>query len=409
MSQLHFQGRREKMGEKERLSMNVTDHDRDYLKHLRLLYVEDESETREEMGYFLKRMVGELFTAQNGAEGLAVFKRHSPDLIVSDILMPGMDGLSMTAAIRQIAPDIPVIVTTAFERTDYLLQSIEVGIDRYVVKPVNMEKLTEALLACARRLRGEETLRRQRERDAELRRHEAFGLLAGGMAHDYNNLLQGLTGCLELARMVAEPESPTIEYLDRAVKISIRGRELGNNLQLLARGGIASFAVSPIGPTLINAVEHTIRRSQTAMGAPTYTVGFEITPDLPELEHDAAMLSLVFSHLTINALEAMPSGGNLSVAARPLALTAREALPGPSLEITFQDQGTGIVPENLERIFEPYFSTKERGTTKGMGLGLALCRSIVAKHGGRIAVESAPGQGATFRLHLPVRRPDPTA
>jgi len=340
--------------------------------------------------------------------------------VVSDILMPVMDGLKMATAIRELDPDVPIVVTTAFERTDYLLQSIDVGIDKYVVKPVNMEKLAEAVIACAHRLRAEASVRLERERLTELRHHEAFGLLAAGMAHDYNNLLQGVNGYVDLAKMFAEPDCKALEYIERAKTILAKGRELGQNLQILAKGGMVLFRKVPVGANLVRAVTEAFQKNVSSFGlkrlvsavmeGATVAPEFDISPDLPAIENDEKLLFLAFTHLTVNALESMSPSGRLKVSAHLKQVSEQPSFPVPPGEyllITFCDQGCGIPEENLQKIFQPYFSTKERGAVKGMGLGLALCQSIVEKHGGHIRVESKPGAGSTFSLYFPLTREIP--
>lgn len=117
----------------------------DVLKTASLLYVEDEEDIREQMSHFLKKRVGRLYTASNGREGLNVFERSRPDVVLTDIKMPVMNGLEMTEAIRDIDPDVPVIVTTAFNEQDYFMKAIETGIDKYVLKPVKPDELMETL------------------------------------------------------------------------------------------------------------------------------------------------------------------------------------------------------------------------------------------------------------------------
>ena len=175
--------------------------DQNFMKTLTVLYVEDEDETRKQLTDFISRSVGTLITAVNGVEGLAAFKRHAPDIVITDILMPQMDGLSMAAEILQIAPSLPVIVVTAFEQTDYLVRAINIGIDKYVTKPFNSYLLFERLLECARRLRAEQQLKLQHQREIqeEWSKHNAtIASLAGDMAHDYKNLIQTILGYASL-------------------------------------------------------------------------------------------------------------------------------------------------------------------------------------------------------------------
>ena len=123
--------------------------DAEILKKLKLLYVEDEEEIRDQLSRFLKRRVGTLYTAANGKEGVEAFRQHRPDLVMTDIEMPAMNGLEMAEAIREDDRDVPIIVATAFNELKYFMKSIEVGVDEYVLKPVNTDALMGSLIKCA--------------------------------------------------------------------------------------------------------------------------------------------------------------------------------------------------------------------------------------------------------------------
>jgi PAS domain S-box-containing protein len=129
------------------------------LKDLSILYVEDDEEIRDQLTQFLSRRVGTLYTASNGLEGLAAFRAHQPDIVVSDIRMPEMDGLDMADAIKHEHPATPVIMTTAFNETDYFLKAIDIGVDKYVMKPVKIDSLLEAIHFSAHALMAERSLR----------------------------------------------------------------------------------------------------------------------------------------------------------------------------------------------------------------------------------------------------------
>jgi len=126
-----------------------------YLKTLTILYVEDDADTRRQFTDFLRRPVATLITASDGVKGLEAFLEHSPDIVITDILMPFMDGLAMAAEIKRVAPSVPIIVLTAFEMPDYLKRAELIGIDKYVTKPVNSLRLQESLLECAQHLRAQ--------------------------------------------------------------------------------------------------------------------------------------------------------------------------------------------------------------------------------------------------------------
>jgi PAS domain S-box-containing protein len=135
----------------------------EFLGKLTVLYVEDDADTREQFSEFLRRPVGTLITAANGAEGLEAFVKHSPDIVVTDIMMPLMDGLTMATKIKEIDPAVQIVVITAFESSKYLLQAIDIGIDKFVTKPVNIFQLLKCLIECAHRLRAEKHLSVQQQ------------------------------------------------------------------------------------------------------------------------------------------------------------------------------------------------------------------------------------------------------
>jgi diguanylate cyclase (GGDEF)-like protein/PAS domain S-box-containing protein len=137
--------------------------DSEYLRSLNVLYVEDDDGIRAQLERFLSRRVGGLVTAGNGQEGLALFRQHRPDIVITDILMPVMNGLAMVEAIRRSNPRLPVIITTAFDEADYLLKAIELGVEAYVLKPVKGARLEQALLNCARNLGFEAALKQSVE------------------------------------------------------------------------------------------------------------------------------------------------------------------------------------------------------------------------------------------------------
>ena len=136
---------------------------KEFLKTLTLLYVEDEEDITVQFSRYLSRFCGKLVTASNGQEGLATYREHHPDIILTDIRMPVMDGLAMAEQIRDQDATVPIIILSAFDQADYLMRSIDIGVDRYVTKPVETQQLQKALLACARRLLVDRQLRQTRE------------------------------------------------------------------------------------------------------------------------------------------------------------------------------------------------------------------------------------------------------
>lgn len=374
--------------------------DQSYLKKLTVLYVEDDEDTREQFCEFLSRPVGRLITAVNGAEGLEAFIRYSPDIVVTDIQMPEMDGLTMSYEIRGRAPDVPIIIITAFEQTDYLMRAIDIGVHKYVTKPVNSYLLFECLLQCAHRLRAEEQLQYEHQREIQAmlaKHHEVVATLAGGLAHDYNNLLQGILGLFSMAKMKLEELNEGAKYLDYIDDCYAQAEALSGVLNILASRNPEVTERGEVLPVIEAALDAALADTQI-------TLVRDYADNLPSVRFSRTQVNLVFTALAANAVEAMPSGGTLTLSAQADAVSDCDPLPlapGSYLHITLADTGCGISPDVLPRIFDPYFSTKERCSQQGMGLSLALCQTIITKCGGIITAESEPESGAAFHIRLP--------
>jgi PAS domain S-box-containing protein len=221
---------------------------------------------------------------------------------------------------------------------------------------------------------------------------ESLGLLAGGIAHDFNNILTGIFGNVSLAKMITT-EGTVQERLDKAEEACQRAKEMTSQLLTFAKGG------SPI--KRLRAVPQLLKAScDLAVLGSNVRCEFFFSPGLWPVEVDASQITQVFNNLVLNAVQAMPNGGTITVRAENLHPGAKPGLPSPGshyIKISVQDQGSGIPPEHLQRIFDPFFTTKH----KGRGLGLATAYSVVRKHEGLIEVESKTDQGTTFHVYLP--------
>jgi PAS domain S-box-containing protein len=226
----------------------------------------------------------------------------------------------------------------------------------------------------------------------KIERLESLGVLAGGIAHDFNNLLTGILGNLSLAQI--KKGEDTDEVLEDAKQASIQAKNLTQQLLTFARGG------EPIKGEA--SIENIIKVSAgfTLHGSNVKCV-YDFPPDLWKVEVDKGQISQVIDNLVINAKQAMPEGGKIYIKAENFILKEKSSLhlpKGKYIKIIVRDEGMGIPGKHLPRIFDPYFTTKQ----KGSGLGLATVYSIIRKHGGIITVESEVGKGTTFFIYLPV-------
>ena len=234
---------------------------------------------------------------------------------------------------------------------------------------------------------------------------EAVGVLAGGIAHDFNNLLTAIQGNLSLIGLALPPEEENIRSLVQgAEKASIRAGTLTRQLLTFAKGGSPVRKTTDIVAVIKDSAEFVLRGSSCAC---QYDFAAELWP----VEIDSGQISQVVQNIVINAGQAMPEGGVIEVRGRNVA-AGDPALP-PHLQlagnryvrIDIRDHGPGIAADQLERVFDPYFSTKE----KGSGLGLAISHSIIDRHSGQITASSLPGQGTTFTFFLPASADRPAA
>ncbi|HWM44747.1 MAG TPA: PAS domain S-box protein [Burkholderiales bacterium] len=248
--------------------------------------------------------------------------------------------------------------------------------------------------------KAEEELSRLERQLRLAQRLEAMGTLAGGIAHDFNNILGAILGFSEMAWREAPKNSRLQRDLESIVTAGERGRALVDRILAFSRSGL--------GERVAVHVEKVVREALDLVSAklpPSVTLSAELRAGRAAMVGDPTQVHQVLMNLGTNAVQAMPSGGTLLVtldiirceAAR--AVTIGNVAAGEYLVLRVADSGTGIAPEILERIFDPFFTTKEAGT--GTGLGLSLVHGIVAELGGAIEVESTPGKGTAFTVHLP--------
>jgi PAS domain S-box-containing protein len=240
-----------------------------------------------------------------------------------------------------------------------------------------------------------DSLRIQEER-AKAARLESLGLLAGGMAHDFNNVLTSIMGNVSMARATLPHTGPPNNLLSEAEQACVRARQLTWQLLTFSKGGVPAKKTLAIPRILQESAAMALRGSAVRCT-------FDLPPDLWMVEADEVQLVQVFSNVFINAQEAMPHGGVIAVTAENVVESDRRSecalpvVPGNYLRVSIVDEGIGIPNEHIGRIFDPYFSTKQRGS----GLGLATTYSIVKNHGGFLVIDSNLGRGTTVRVSLP--------
>lgn len=228
---------------------------------------------------------------------------------------------------------------------------------------------------------------------------ESLSVLAGGLAHDFNNYLTSIIGNLSLAVLTAEPDSELYDILIEAKKSSSLAKDLIKQLLTFSMGGSLIKKPASIKELLKDSAGFALRGSRT-------NFKLNISDDIWNIEADTSQINQVISNLIINAEQAMPMGGTISITAENITVDNNSILPlqpGKYVKIVLEDQGVGIPEENLKKIFDPYFTTKRDSS----GLGLSTSYYIITRHEGHISVDSKMGEGTVFTLYLPASKKEP--
>jgi len=382
----------------------------------RLLIVDDEGANLQALLATLGGQGFEVAGFTDPAAALAAFKPDAFDLLLTDLMMPGIGGLTLMHEMRARDPDLAVVIMTGEGSISSAVEAMRDGALDYVLKPLKLS----ALLPVISRALTIRDLRRQnaaleqglRSRTTELeqalaevdrqaaervqaeqalmqaQKIEAIGRLTGGVAHDFNNLLTPIIGYLELLQTVVDEAAPHRRFVDTALDAAQRGAKVVAHLLAFSRTQRLTLRPVDVDATL-GASEGLLHH---ALGA-----GVELKLDLGAegrwSRSDPTQLELAVLNLLVNARDAMPDGGVIQ-------LITRSASAGVTVEV--RDTGTGMKADVLARATEPFFTTK---THQGSGLGLAQVAAFARQCGGTCEIESEPGAGTTVRVTLPLAEP----
>jgi signal transduction histidine kinase len=381
-------------------------------------------------------------TAASSDEALAKLARDKYGLVISDIQMPGRNGVELLREIRLRYPDTAVIMISGIARPQRIRDALHLGATDYLIKPIELDVLRFAveralerrdLTLTARRYRAD--LERQNielsERKAELERLQAqivhsekmagLGQLAAGIAHELNNpagfvygnmdLIRSYLGRLELMLTIyertklPEPEATELEITKKEIGYDLllpdlrsmiadcvegaeRIRDVVQNLRLFCRLDDAEFKRIDLHESL----DSTMRIVSRYYSGGTIRLVRKYGK-LPLVNCYAGQLNQVWTNLLVNAAQSIRDKGEVTIST---------ALESDCAIVTISDTGCGIEPEHLNRIFDPFFTTKPVG--EGTGLGLSISYGIIEKHGGTITVESMPGVGTRFKVSIPIEK-----
>jgi two-component system sensor histidine kinase/response regulator len=415
-----------------------------------IIVVEDSRTQAEQLRHLLEANGYTVRVADHGEAALAEMQAHAPDLVITDIVMPGMDGYELCRKIKDAAAtrEVPVVLLTSLSDAGDVLSGLECGADNFITKPYDGQYLLSLLenLLLNRRLykqeparlcmevhfRGQRHLidadrmqvislllssyenavyvnqklaRSQQELarlNAELeervqegtrqlyqaQKMEAVGRLAAGVAHDFNNMLMVIRGFADMLGRETPAEDRRSHHIGEIRKAVDRASELTEQLLVFSRKDTPALEAIDLNEVLRDTTDMLER-----------TIGGDVTlrtsysPEALPVEADRGQLTQVLMNLAVNARDAITAGGRLEIS------TAAEATEGSAV-LVVRDTGCGMDQHVLDHVFEPFFTTKEKG--KGTGLGLSVVYGIITGIAGSISCDSSPGQGTTFTIRLPL-------
>ena len=321
------------------------------------------------------------------------------DLILSDFTMPKFDGLSAMKIAKSLFPDLPVILVSATLGEERAIESLKSGATDYVLKD-GLVRLVPAVERAMQQVDERTERRRLEAQFIEGQKMEVIGRLAGGVAHDFNNILAVIMGYSELINDDVEPGSPLRKFTEEIRLASERAAGLTRQLLVFSRKQTVQVVVLDIND-VVKEMEQMLKRLIDA------NVMLKLIPgkEIGNVRADSGYIGQVLMNLAVNARDAMPNGGTLTITTSNITLDKEGAaeragaIPGNYVMLCVTDTGTGMTDEVKARLFEAFFTTKSLG--KGTGLGLATCQTIVQQCGGLIDVSSVLGKGTTFSIYFP--------
>ncbi|WP_319523384.1 response regulator [uncultured Desulfosarcina sp.] len=371
----------------------------------RILICDDEPRMTASIKALLSASGYEASTTNDPRHALTLIHAESPDLVIMDIMMPGMTGFEVLESVDRERCDASFIIVTGEASIDSAIKAIRMGANDYLRKPFEPEELLirveNALDQRQMRLDHTNIQAEKQQLENQLRQSqkmEAIGTLAGGIAHDFNNVLSIILGNTELALATIPKKETARQNLERILTASLRAREMIQQLLRFSRK-----EESGRKPLQLN---HVVGESLKLMRASLPTnIAIETDISAAELTAvaDATQIHQIMLNLCTNAAHAMASGGVLTIRLEPVLLDRTAGIegldPGSYARLIVADTGHGIEKNIIDRIFDPYFTTKETG--KGTGMGLSVVHGIVKSSGGDIRVFSNPGQYTEFHIYLP--------
>ncbi len=361
----------------------------------KILFVDDEEVILRSFCVALNHKGFITSAASSGEEAIELFRSHLYDAVITDLKMPELDGIQVLKEAKKLHPQMVVIVLTGYGDLDSAIDSLRLGADDYLQKPCDIEELLCRLEKCLKQKEIENKLYIEKQKNDH---YELITTLAGGISHDFNNILTGIMGCLEMLRDETSKKS-ALYFLDTAMTSCNQAKYLTskfNQISDMYQSRTESVPVEELFDTLL-------KRFSADEGTKVKThIAKDSWPVLIDFEKVIVALKAILD----NAREFTEGTGEIQLTAENLPGKLPDVLyPGRMsntkyVRIIIRDNGVGISSSNIPKIFNPYFSTKEKCAIKGMGMGLTLAAGLVRRCNGQIQVESEINKGTAVSVFL---------
>lgn len=383
---------------------DIKERDKEYMEKAKILIIDSETKTINFLKKAFSRKEYTVFTAKNSRDALEVFIKSKSEIVICDIASFQSNDIDMFKELKKIDNNVEVIITAPYDLLDKAIDSLKKGVFNFINKPLNSDELFYVVNKALERRRMKLALERSHQelqntfkqlKDAQNSLMDSdklsiVGRLASSITHELRNPLSVINSSVQFCLEKLTLDEPLKKHLEIIQRNVMRANQIIYDLLEFSKPKSFNFQIIPFHEIL----DEVITMISTKCEHAKVKLEKKYNDNFPEIKADKQKLEQVFMNIILNAIDAMPNGGILTISVKVDA-------KNHEIVVTFADTGIGIEKENIKKIFEPFFTTKKE---KGTGLGLSTAYSIIKEHGGNIKVDSEPGKGAMFIIYLPMRK-----
>jgi len=352
----------------------------------KILVADDEEVIRDLFETFLGKQGYSVSTASDGFEAVDKIKKDNYDMLILDLKMPGMDGMSVLNKIRELKKELVIVVITGYATVDTAKEAIKQGCFDYITKPFDIEDVSIVIRRAIEVRRLAEEKKKFQEQVQTAERLRALAQMGAGVAHEVNTVLTAIKLFLEMLKPKLPPmkEGKNIDLVLEEVE---RAERLIDRFLEFSKPAETEFLKTDINKIINRSLQFLKYRFKRQK----IKVSNESSKALPKISCDPTKMEEVFLNIFSNSIDAMPKGG---------LLTIKSEVSDKKIALIISDTGVGIPSENMQKLYNPFFTTKPHGT----GLGLSIVYRIIDEHKGTITITSEKEKGTTVRVELPINK-----